>query len=138
MRLARIENQESRRNNREASLDSRLNSRFLQGSRIECQLTFERYCTGSHPSHYSCIMSHPSRPSLIFVLSLLIPVTLVILVMPVIPATLSHPSHHRHTTARQYVSQSDRRNRGYYMAARRYEISFRVLKNISRVSAANE
>ena len=26
---------------------------------------------------------------------------------------------------------------GYYMAARRYEISLRVLKNISRVSAAN-
>ena len=25
-------------------------------------------------------------------------------------------------------------NRGYYMAARRYEISLRVLKNISRVS----
>ena len=29
-------------------------------------------------------------------------------------------------------------NRGYYMAARRYEISLRVLKNISRVSVANE
>ena len=29
-------------------------------------------------------------------------------------------------------------NRGYYMAARRYEISLRVLTNISRVSAANE
>ena len=29
-------------------------------------------------------------------------------------------------------------HRGYYMAARRYEISLRVLKNISRVSAANE
>ena len=29
-------------------------------------------------------------------------------------------------------------NRGYYMATRRYEISLRVLKNISRVSAANE
>ena len=29
-------------------------------------------------------------------------------------------------------------NRGYYMAARRYEIYLRVLKNISRVSAANE
>ena len=28
------------------------------------------------------------------------------------------------------------RYRGYYMAARRYEISLRVLKNISRVSAA--
>ena len=29
-------------------------------------------------------------------------------------------------------------HRGYYMVARRYEISLRVLKNISRVSAANE
>ena len=29
-------------------------------------------------------------------------------------------------------------NRGYYMAARRYEIYLRVLKNISRVRAANE
>ena len=29
-------------------------------------------------------------------------------------------------------------HRGYYMTARRYEISLRVLKNISRVSAANE
>ena len=29
-------------------------------------------------------------------------------------------------------------NRGYYMAVRRYEISLRVLKNISRVSAANK
>ena len=29
-------------------------------------------------------------------------------------------------------------NRGYYMAAQRYKISLRVLKNISRVSAANE
>ena len=29
-------------------------------------------------------------------------------------------------------------NRGYYMAARRYEIFLRVLENISRVSAANE
>ena len=29
-------------------------------------------------------------------------------------------------------------NRGYYMAARKYEISLRVLKNISRVSTANE
>ena len=29
-------------------------------------------------------------------------------------------------------------NRGYYMAARRYEISLRVLKNISRVRAAKE
>ena len=28
--------------------------------------------------------------------------------------------------------------RGHYMAARRYEISLRVLKNISRMSAANE
>ena len=30
------------------------------------------------------------------------------------------------------------RNIGYYMALRRYEISLRVLKNISQVSAANE
>ena len=29
-------------------------------------------------------------------------------------------------------------HRGYYMVARRYEISLRVLKNISRVSSANE
>ena len=29
-------------------------------------------------------------------------------------------------------------NRGYYMAARKYEISLQVLKNISRVSASNE
>ena len=29
-------------------------------------------------------------------------------------------------------------HRGYYMAARRYEIAPRVLKNISRVNAANE
>ena len=29
-------------------------------------------------------------------------------------------------------------NRGYYMAARRYEIFLRVLNNISRVSVANE
>ena len=29
-------------------------------------------------------------------------------------------------------------HRGYYMAVRRYEISFRVLKNISRVSGGNE
>ena len=29
-------------------------------------------------------------------------------------------------------------DRGYYMATRRYKISLRVLKNISRVSAANE
>ena len=28
-------------------------------------------------------------------------------------------------------------DRGYYMAARRYEISLRVLKNISRVSTAH-
>ena len=28
-------------------------------------------------------------------------------------------------------------HRGYYMAVRRYEISLRVLNNISRVSAAN-
>ena len=29
-------------------------------------------------------------------------------------------------------------HRGYYTAVRRYEISLRVLKNISRVRAANE
>ena len=29
-------------------------------------------------------------------------------------------------------------NRGYYMATRRYEISLRVLKNISQVSTVNE
>ena len=29
-------------------------------------------------------------------------------------------------------------HRGYYMAVRRYEVSLRVLKNISRESAANE
>ena len=29
-------------------------------------------------------------------------------------------------------------HRGYYVTARRYEISLRVLKNISRVSTANE
>ena len=28
--------------------------------------------------------------------------------------------------------------RGYYMAVKRYEISLQVLKNVSRVSAANE
>ena len=32
------------RNNRESSLDSRLDSRFSRGSRIKCQLPFERYC----------------------------------------------------------------------------------------------
>ena len=36
------------------------------------------------------------------------------------------------------VIPSEAGNRGYYMATRRYEISLRVLKNISRVSAANE
>ena len=30
------------------------------------------------------------------------------------------------------------RERGYYMASQRYETSLRELKNISRVSAANE
>ena len=30
--------------NRVSILDSILDSRFMQGSRIECQLTFERYC----------------------------------------------------------------------------------------------
>ena len=36
------------------------------------------------------------------------------------------------------ITDFDLRYRGYYMAARRYEISLLVLKNISRVSAANE
>ena len=36
------------------------------------------------------------------------------------------------------VIPSEVGNRGYYMATRRCEISLRVLKNISRVSAANE
>ena len=36
------------------------------------------------------------------------------------------------------LSFIDNIHRGYYMAARRYEIYLRVLKNISRVSAANE
>ena len=35
------------------------------------------------------------------------------------------------------VIRVQERNRGYYMAAQRYEISLRVLKNIPRVSAAN-
>ena len=34
------------------------------------------------------------------------------------------------------ISEVSERYRGYYMAARRYEISLRVLKNISRVGAA--
>ena len=40
--LAEIEyeNRELRHSHRESSLDSR----FMQGSRVECQLTFERYC----------------------------------------------------------------------------------------------
>ena len=33
------------------------------------------------------------------------------------------------------ISEVSERYRGYYMAARRYEISLRVLKNISRVGA---
>ena len=41
-----MENQESSVENR-AILDSILDPRFSQGSRIECQLTFERYCTCS-------------------------------------------------------------------------------------------
>ena len=36
------------------------------------------------------------------------------------------------------ITDFDLRYRGYYMAARRYEISLLVLKNNSRVSAANE
>ena len=41
MSLTGIKNRESRRNNRV----SILYSQFSRGSRIECQLTFERYCT---------------------------------------------------------------------------------------------
>ena len=37
----KYENRESRRNYRESR---RTHSRFMQGSRVECQLTFERYC----------------------------------------------------------------------------------------------
>ena len=40
-RFESCRNRESRLNNRESSLDSR----FSRGSRIKCQLTFERYCT---------------------------------------------------------------------------------------------
>ena len=42
MSLAQIEN--LRHSNRESSLDSQLDSRCSPGSRIECQLTFERNC----------------------------------------------------------------------------------------------
>ena len=42
------------------------------------------------------------------------------------------------STTRFTVEQSASINRGCYMAAQRYEISLRVLKNISWVSAANE
>ena len=42
---------------------SRIKSRFSRGSRIECQLNFERYCSNpSHPSHPSH-PNHLSRPS---------------------------------------------------------------------------
>ena len=37
-----------------------------------------------------------------------------------------------------FLGTKFKRKRGYYMAAWRYEISLRVLKNISRVSAVNE
>ena len=39
-RESRRTHQELRHSHRESSLDSR----FMQGSRVECQLTFERYC----------------------------------------------------------------------------------------------
>ena len=53
-RDALIENQDALIKNRDALIENRdvvianrvsiLDSRFMQGSRIECQLTFERYC----------------------------------------------------------------------------------------------
>ena len=43
-RDALIENRDVVIANRVSILDSILDSRFMQGSRIECQLTFERYC----------------------------------------------------------------------------------------------
>ena len=36
------------------------------------------------------------------------------------------------------LNQKEKIHRGYYMAVRRYEVSLRVLKNISRESPANE
>ena len=45
MSLAGIENRDTTIENRLLILDSILNSRFSRGSRIECQLTFKRYCT---------------------------------------------------------------------------------------------
>ena len=42
-RDALIENRDVVIANRVSVLDSILDSRFMQGSRIECQLTFERY-----------------------------------------------------------------------------------------------
>ena len=42
---ALIENRDEVIANRVSILDSILDSRFMQGSRIECKLTFERYCT---------------------------------------------------------------------------------------------
>ena len=47
---------------------------------------------------------------------------------------LLYGDHH----VRYEQSKQLERNRGYYMAAQRYEISLRVLKNISRLSAANK
>ena len=44
-RDALIENRDVVIANRVSILDSILDSRFMQGSRIECQLTFERYCS---------------------------------------------------------------------------------------------
>jgi len=44
MSLAGIKNRDATIKNRVLILDLILYSRFLQGSRIECQLTFERYC----------------------------------------------------------------------------------------------
>ena len=53
------------------------------------------------------------------------------------------PAGHQPLSARfilkkyRFDAQKNEGNRGYYLAARRYEISLRVLKNISRVIAAN-
>ena len=44
-RDALIENRDVVIANRVSILDSILDSRFMQGSRIECQRTFERYCS---------------------------------------------------------------------------------------------
>ena len=95
MSLAGAENRELRRNNSESILDSRLDSR--EDRELRLSTFFERYC--SHPSHHSCIISHPSDPSLIFVLAISI-----IPVIPVIPVIPSHPSHPCHPPHPSYHS----------------------------------